>query len=744
MRLPRQSTERVSLHRQDWPLSAVAGLLLALSGPLLLTAGSRDWLFTGGGIDPFAYIGYFLHYGDPLFNPADYKLARLPWILSGVLVHHLFAPVPAAIVLHLGFLTLSIAAFFVIVYECFGRVSVALTWSLALGLSPEFSDSGGWDYHNTAAGAFYLLSAAMVTVGSVAWRLRSFWIFTAGVFAALAIHSNITMVNTAPFLLVLLWVRSRVAAQAATAPWRRLAYDVLWMAAGAVAITVALGLVNMAVGRPFFFPRALLSLVTEYVADPENQKPWWQPWTSLWFLRYDYMALLWVAVFASMFVVVRDRARHTESAAAVLMCGTFLALFGIWTVWQTVGQTALDFASMAFPLFPHAFLALAAFHFALARRVQDLAPRHLWYYPVLMVLPWAIGLGTRIPRPELPVLVQLAAHVVVLTAAAHLLHKRRVAAGTALLTLGFATASSLSAWSPSEWSGPRTFGEQCHPARNAYEFVVGAGELWERFDPTFDRMTLWWAQEPRPDEHCGVQAILGRAVHGMFPAPGRVPMPALDVFAGSRLVDAAGTGRPVMMVSAHPDPLARVQDAMRKHHVDGEIAAQTRIEFDGDRPYYATVYRVAVRLPAALLRSRTHIATVTAADLLDSGQANQYDETAERLLQAQGNGARIVPSTPADHVATKMFDLSGATGWIQLQVTPAAREPFCRLQLQAQDYSGPEPLGCSDADGRAFVRTIKVAEGTRAVRLVFSAAGMRSAALPSRVEMWAIPASPAP
>src|SRR5687768_6877806 len=133
----------------------------AVLSPLVLLLGSTEWLYTPEGyLDPWDYVGCFLSYGHPDFLPGRYKLARLPWILSGWMVHRVFADVAASHVLHLGYLIASTAGMYVLVRQLFSSTTIAGLTAILLGFYTHFHGSGGWDYHNAAAGAFHIWSLA--------------------------------------------------------------------------------------------------------------------------------------------------------------------------------------------------------------------------------------------------------------------------------------------------------------------------------------------------------------------------------------------------------------------------------------------------------------------------------------------------------------------------------------------------------------------------------------------------------
>src|SRR5262249_13177903 len=140
----------------------------ACASPLLMLFGSRDWLLTPVFyIDPWAYVAFFDHYGNPRYLAGHYKLARLPWILAGWVVHHVIPGVTGAYVLHAIFLVAGCVAFFILLRALFGRFRIALLGAMLLVFHLPLHGSGGWDYHNTAAGPMYLGALAAVTLAAL-------------------------------------------------------------------------------------------------------------------------------------------------------------------------------------------------------------------------------------------------------------------------------------------------------------------------------------------------------------------------------------------------------------------------------------------------------------------------------------------------------------------------------------------------------------------------------------------------
>src|SRR4029078_11350183 len=102
--------------------SDLLNCLLLAAIPIAMSIVNSDWLYTSiGFIDPWVNVGYFLHYSDPEFGAGYYKGARLSWIIPGFIAYHVFQPVVANYVLHMGCLILSVLFLYLTVARLFGK-----------------------------------------------------------------------------------------------------------------------------------------------------------------------------------------------------------------------------------------------------------------------------------------------------------------------------------------------------------------------------------------------------------------------------------------------------------------------------------------------------------------------------------------------------------------------------------------------------------------------------------------------
>ena len=460
--------------------------------PLVLLIANRDWFFTPEGyLDPWNYVGLFTQYLDPDYLPEDYKLGRLPWVLAGFLVHGVFPPVLAAYVLHAVFLCATSLALFVGLVALLRRPALAAVVAIGLAFYTPAHGSGGWDYHNTGAGALYLWTFALLALPSTLDG-RRFMLVASGAMAALAIHTNITLVNFLPAL-ALVYV---------CAAWLRTGQRITirtflgragWAALGALLATLALCLINWEVGRPFLFFGALLDAVVRFVGNPENVQEFHKPPGWVWTARYlAFPAAVAVAGIAFILISHRHPAR-TETRLAQALVLQFLAMALLWVAWQAAGQITLDVDYFAYVLIPSCFIAVAGI---LSRRWPDWCERH-WVATLLttaLVL-W-IGLAADATRSERALAALVAPVAFAATGALFLtgfamVMWRPAVASLAILLVSVALGNRVVSGSPNySWSDP------CKVQPAVYGGIADAASwLMTDVDPLYTRVRIWFDED---------------------------------------------------------------------------------------------------------------------------------------------------------------------------------------------------------------------------------------------------------
>jgi hypothetical protein len=230
------------MRQRPWPEAFVLGLL-----PVLVWTAAPIQLFPPPGwVDPGLYLGYFLNLPILLhrFGP-DYHGMRLPWVLSGLIVHQFLSPSVAQLVLVFGFHLLSVISLYLIVMPRHGRL-VGLLSTLFLTFNPAWIGAVTRGYVDGPAIAFQFASIAVVMNVD---RFRTIWTagLLEGLFASLAFYTHpvVGAFTGVAYLACLVAQRTR---------WRTVIQMSSGVVVGFAASTIALGLASRFFGGPFLFP----------------------------------------------------------------------------------------------------------------------------------------------------------------------------------------------------------------------------------------------------------------------------------------------------------------------------------------------------------------------------------------------------------------------------------------------------------------------------------------------------------
>jgi hypothetical protein len=509
----------------------VAAALIATVAPLALLLPNSDWFFTREGyLDPWNYVGLFREYLNPDYLPEDYKLARLPWILAGHLVHSVLPPVPAAYTLHGIFLCLTALGMFVGLFALLKRPALAAVVTMCFAFYPPGHGSGGWDYHNTGAGAFYVWTFALLALPATLAGHRAMLVLAGGT-AALAIHTNITLVNFLPAL-AFVYVRSVMLRDGQPIHLATLLRRAGWILSGALVATVALSLLNWEVGRRFLFFTTLLNIVMRFVDEPQNQAAFHQPWSSGWVWTARYLALPCAVVMTGIaFLVFGRRVPRSDGRLADVLVVQFLAMAALWIAWQSAGQTALDVDYFAYVLIPSCFIAIAGM---LSRGWPDWCEKR---WPVTLMAAF-VCLFAGLTLESLPgarVAVQLVAQGSLVAIAAlfslafAVVLWRPAVVSVAVLLVAFGYGNRLVGESP-DYLGS----DPCKVQPAVYAAVVDAASWLITIDPLYTRARVWFDESEllRPTGACTI--LLGHIGYSATTAASMVyvtrafPMPAVD------------------------------------------------------------------------------------------------------------------------------------------------------------------------------------------------------------------------
>ena len=273
-------------------------ILTVLAIPLAQLCFSPAWMYTADGIDEWIYHGYFLHLKHHIVSfGAGYYGGRLPWILPGFAAHALFGPLTANFLLRLFVYWMATLSLFFLIKRSYGP-RCAVICCLLLAACADFLCAAGWDYVDGAGIAYGLLCVEELTASAVAApssrRAAAWHAMFAGMAFAAALHTQLFLMILAPVLAAVFLARAG----------KRGLIMVLPALGGFVALTGALGLIDVALRGPFLFFAPSLSYGPHVIrADPYYRSPW--EWAgSAWWLVVPFAVGL-----ASLVSLVRMAAR---------------------------------------------------------------------------------------------------------------------------------------------------------------------------------------------------------------------------------------------------------------------------------------------------------------------------------------------------------------------------------------------------------------------------------------------------
>lgn len=334
--------------------AAPIGVLVAM--PLLLSFFGQEWIYTPiGTLDPWYNVGFFLSYQDGSFLTNHYKVQRLPWIIPGWILYHSLGPIIANYVLHVGALVISTIFVYLTLARLVARPAAFLISAL-LTMYVPFQGSGGWDYQTAGAGAYFAVALYLVVRAGQASNPKNALI-ASGVAIAAAVFATIQVVNLLPVLAALYF-----ASGVRRFSWKDARIALAFGAFGFLGLTLALCMVNFAVGRDFVFFWPLLQIVLERVGDPSGQAAWHVPLSRIFvpsaaFFHLILPGVVLIATVLRLFGTIGGIWPLSRSRTWLLGQYLFAAL--LWIAWQELGHTALHPSYFAHPLIVPAFLALA-------------------------------------------------------------------------------------------------------------------------------------------------------------------------------------------------------------------------------------------------------------------------------------------------------------------------------------------------------------------------------------------------
>ena len=315
-------------------------------------------MFDGPGwIDAFGMLGRFWHYADqnPLLE--EYQRSRLPWILPGFVLHHLFDVVTASYILHTTVLLASSVGVYLVLRDTLHDRPVAAVTAAAWSCHTWIHGNGGWNYHVGAAAPYYLWGLWML-VRSTASERRSLWLLGSGALLVCAVHTHIVF---AGFLPIAALVYIPALKDSGRDRWREGAVVAGYATAGAAGATLILGAIDAATGGTWLFFLPQIEYTLRFAGNGNR----WLLAPATWMPTATYLVIPCLALIAALpwlARVWRRRAFTTpESRFALVLVAQHVLAFALMAYLQFgAGQTVFDHPNFTLPLYCHTFPMMGA------------------------------------------------------------------------------------------------------------------------------------------------------------------------------------------------------------------------------------------------------------------------------------------------------------------------------------------------------------------------------------------------
>jgi hypothetical protein len=347
---------QASTARQGWLARVDSGLLMIVALPWVILRFDTSWLFgyatsPFGFIDPWVYFGFFLDLTQHIrtFKGA-YFTTRLTWTVPGAIVYHLFPPVIATYVLHLALFYAATFSFYLILKITVGQRAAVLA-TLLMAFHSYFLWSIGWSYIDGVGSTYLLLTICALTFASRSARPKA-WLAAAGVLAAMTVYCQLFLIVFSPVVLGYYhFARRETGTNRSAASWKVFAW-------GFAAVTVILGVFNMAVNGRFLFFINSLGTAAKLVV---HHNPYNAP-TYGWLSEATWLVLPAVTLVGAVLCLARkENILSVPNAEFLLFWQRFYVLSVVTMVfWQLIGQPVLQLSTYASYLIPFVFLALGS------------------------------------------------------------------------------------------------------------------------------------------------------------------------------------------------------------------------------------------------------------------------------------------------------------------------------------------------------------------------------------------------
>jgi hypothetical protein len=289
-----------------------------------ITTGGDYFYSHSGWADHWLYLGHFEN--STLFNPThiwNYKSSRLVWIWQGGLIFK-YLPYPYSNYLIVIYsLSKYWTIFWLVVRQFTTNKANALFYVSILMFYPTFSRNGGWYYHNFEASSWWLLSIYLLKLIE-SERISEKYIIISGIFAGLAINTNLFFVNFLPMFFLLnpnLFYRKK--------------YLIAYALLGSLSTFPILGLINVLLGGKFEYYLPMFKMITVFKGAPELWKP---------FLHTESVKLLFLtALIALAFVILKlIEFKKNKKNEYMPICSITFFTMGVYIYWHIRGVEVLS------------------------------------------------------------------------------------------------------------------------------------------------------------------------------------------------------------------------------------------------------------------------------------------------------------------------------------------------------------------------------------------------------------------
>jgi len=333
-------------------------------------------------MDPWYYFGEFIHFPHYEHLHPNYAGERLPWILPGYALVHLFSASSGVLLLHLSFYYMAIFSLYAIV-KAFANVRTALLTSCLLGCHPLFLGANGWTYVDGACIAYLLLAFYFLTK-SLSAPHRHIWILLSGTAWAALIYTYLTWLMFSPCCM---YYYSYLAADQPIS-WKNSRANfirfLVFFSAGFAALTVVLSVCfgSFFVHRFFFYTNIKAAFAFLHMSKPlvDNGYTWVK--SASWILLPVLMFLASIGL-----LFQHGRRRVTLSRPALALLAVYLFCFTAAVVMTVRNNRLLQWDYFASILIPIIFLSLGVTILKVPAALSN------FRYFIFLIVPCAICLS---------------------------------------------------------------------------------------------------------------------------------------------------------------------------------------------------------------------------------------------------------------------------------------------------------------------------------------------------------------